>query len=254
MVLAGRGGDGDDERRDAVAAYIVEVNMTQQALVLELEAVSNAYRRLDLTAGADPRQLRRLETAEANLRRLRSRLARLDTPAEATRLRSLLLGLVRLEIAFAAEVSGLVRYLPLQARAAAQLAAASRRLNRALDDAVDAAGQQAAFDDYGRALDGILGRLERAVAPVVLQPARKDELARLRRLQATSSAVGRALAGQDAEAIDLGFRAFVRANAPSGTSRAERAAVVAFNRRLETINRRRAAIAAERNRLDLALR
>lgn len=255
LYLAGRE-DGDDtaERRAAVTSYVVRVNTTQQALAVELDRVSGAYRELDLRGGKAAGQLRRVEAAEASLRRLRSRLARIEAPPEARRLRALVLGLVDLELDFAAEVTGLVRYLPLQEREGRRLVAASARLNRELEAAGDAAAQRAAFDRYRVALGAIAKRLEQAPAPAVLAPARADEVARLRRLRARSLEVARALEGQDAGEIDEAFRAFVRSSAATGTTRAERAAVVAFNSRLEEINERRVAIAAERNRLDIALR
>lgn len=255
VVLLGRG-EGDDtaERREAVTAYIVELNKTQQVLALELSRVSDAYRELDLRTNEATGQVRRVEAAETSLRRLRARLASLDAPAEARRLRSLVLGLVDLQLDFAAEVSLLVRYLPVQAREGRRLAAVSVRLNRELGAATDAASQRAAFERYRRSLGGIVRRLEATSAPAVLEPARAEELARLVRLRARSLQVGRALAGQDADEVDRVFRGFVRANAPTGTTRAERDAVVAFNRRLAAINERRARIAAERTRLDIALR
>jgi len=255
VLLLGRGeGDGTEARRAAVSAYIVEINTTQQALILELERVSLAYRQLQLKAEDIPGQLAKVEAAEATLRRLRSRLEQLRAPAEARKLRAQLLELVDLQAALAAEVAGMVRYLPVQAAENDRLAAATKVLRDALAEAKSGLSQRQAFDDYGAVLRASVRRLERASAPAVLEPSRTGEVARLQKLAALSRQLGGALEEQRAEDVDRLFPRFVQTSASTGTTRAERQAVIVFNRRLVAIGKQRTAVAAERTRLDLALR
>lgn len=255
MVLVGRGDDGETaERRQAVSAYIVEVNTTQQTLILELERVSLAYRRLQFKDKPDPKQLARVEEAEHTLRNLRSRLAELDAPPEARRLRSLILRLVDLQAELAQEVAGMARYIPVQAAESRKLAASTKTLRDELGAAKTGATQREAFDTYRGALLASVRRLEDATAPAVLAPSRTEEIERLGRLATLAQDLGKALEDQDANDVDQLFPRFVQTSASTGTTRAERDAVLAFNRRLEAIGKQRTAVAAERAQVDLALR
>lgn len=248
-----RDDDGSDDRRAAVAAYIVQVNTTQQAVVLELEQVNTAYRELRLRAKPVPGQLERVEAAERSLAELRARIARLPVPPEAARLHTKLLRLVELQVAFAGEVAGMVRYLPLQAEESRKVAAATNRLRAALEGAGGGAAQQTAFETFRRAIQAVVRRLERASAPPVLEPARTGEIARLERLGSLAARLGRALEEQRVGEIDRLFADFVRASADTGTTQAERQAVIAYNRRLAAITDQRTAVTAERARLDVEL-
>jgi hypothetical protein len=256
-IVAGRSllrdDDGSDERRAAVADYIRKVNTSQQAVVLELEQVNKAYRELQLRAKPVPGQLKRVEAAERSLVNLRARLARLPVPRDAARLHSELLRLVELQVAFAHEVVGMVRYLPLQAEEHRKLAAATDRLRAALEGATAGATQRTAFEAYRRAVRAVIGRLERASAPPVLEPSRTGEIERLERLDTLAARLGRALDEQRVEEIDPLFAEFVRASADTGTTQAERQAVIAYNRRLAAITDQRTAVSAERTRLDAVL-
>ena len=254
LLLARDGDDETEERRAAVSAYIVQVNTTQQALIVELERVSNTYRQLQLKPDEDPRQLRRVEGAARTLRGLRSRLAELVAPTEVRALRSRLLRLVALQIGLAAEVAGMVRYLPVQAREARSVAAAAERLRDDLGDATTVEAQRQVFIAYEDAVRPSVARFRSATTPAIFEPSRKGEVARLTRLLSLSRQVRAALEEQDAKEIDRLFARFVQTSASVGTTKAEREAVIAFNKRLSAISNARTAVAAERARLDLELR
>ena len=116
VVLFRDGGDDETQaRRDAVAAYIVEVNKTQQTLIVQLEKVNRAYRELDLKGDPTPAELEQVDHVERTLNQLRSRFIALRVPVEAKRLHAELLHLVELQAAFAHEMAAMVRYLPIQA-------------------------------------------------------------------------------------------------------------------------------------------
>jgi hypothetical protein len=254
VVLFARDDDATDERRDAVADYIVKVNTTQQTLIVELERVSLAYRELRLREKADPKQIARVTEAQQTLRGLRSRLAELPVPVEARKLRRAVLELLDLQVELATEVAGMARYIPVQAAEDRKLAAATTTLRDALGDAETGAAQRRAFASYRAALLESVDRLEAATAPAVLEPSRTGEIKRLGRLAALAQQLGDALEDQDAENVDLLFPRFVQTSVSTGTTKAERAAVVAFNRRLGAIGTQRQVVLAERARLDLELR
>lgn len=251
-----RGGDDDatEERREAVAAYIARVNTVQQAAILELERVSATYRQLRLSGRPDPVQRRRVEAAETSLRELRARLSALSPPPEAARLRRELLQLVDLQVVLAEEVAGMVRYLPVEAAQNRRLAAATERLRDALERADTGAAQRDAFTAFRRVLLDAAAALDEAAAPDVLEPSRTGEVARLRKLASLAQRLAAALAEAEAEDVDRLFPQFVQTSASTGTTKAERDAVIAFNRRLKQITEQRTAIVEERSRLDLALR
>ena len=254
VVVARGGEDETQKRRDAVAAYIARVNTTQQSLIVELEQVSLAYRELRLRDTADPKELARVERAEQTLRGLHERLAALPAPPEARKLRRLLLGLVELQADLAEEVAGMARYIPFQAAESRKLAAATRTLQKSLRAAETGAEQRRAFDVYDRTLRATVERLEGAKAPAVLEPSRTREIERLGRLADLSEQLGVALAAQRAADVDRLFPRFVQVSASTGTTRAERDAVVAFNRRLAAITDARQDVVAERARVDLDVR
>lgn len=255
VVLLRDGGDDETQaRRDAVAAYIVDVNKTQQTLIVELEKVNRAYRELDLKGDPTPAELEQVDHVERTLNQLRSRFTALEVPVEAKQLHLELLHLVDLQAAFAHEMAAMVRFLPIQAREHRKLAAATAKLRVALVKKSTVATQGAAFDEYRAALRASVLRLEQVEAPPVLEPSRTGEIARLTRLGSLANALGDALRKQQADKIDRLSRQFVQASGTTGATRAERNAVIAFNRRLAAIGKQRVAVNAERNRVDVALR
>ena len=199
VVLLRGGEDETQARRDAVAAYIVEVNKTQQTLIVELTSVSRAYRDLELKETPVPGQLEKVEAAERELRNLRARLATLSTPGEARKLRAELLELVDLQSELAHEVAGMVRYIPLQAVENRRFVAATKKLRDGLEGAENGAAQRVVFASYRAAVLASAGRLERASAPAVLEPSRQEEIARLERLAGLAQQLDRALEAERVE-------------------------------------------------------
>lgn len=249
--------EGDDEteaRREAVVAYIVQVNTAQQASILELERVSRTYRELRLSERATPAERRRVEEAESSLRQLRARLSELAAPPEAATLRRQLLDLVDVQIVLAEEVGGMVRYLPVQAAQNRRLSTATDRLRAALGEAETGSAQREAFTAFRVALLEAAEVLGQADAPDVLEPARKGEVERLQHLASLAGRLAAALGEGKAEDVDRLLAQFVQTSAAAGTTKAERDAVVAFNRRVKSIAQLRAALVEERSRLDIALR
>lgn len=242
------------ERRAAASGYIAEVNMTQQVLVVELHRVSKAYRELRLDLRDDPARREAVEAAVTTLSGLRARLAALVAPPEARRLRSAILRLVDIQVALAREVAGMVRYLPTQGTVNRRLTAATKRLLAKLRSTSTARGQRDALAEYRDVLEEAAGTLRRTESPRVLAPVRAGELARLRRLRGLVARLDQALeAGKPAE-VDLLFRRFIQASTDTGTTRARRDAVLAYNARIAALTSQRSRLAAELRRLDGELR
>lgn len=254
VYLQGREGDDAAERRAAVRSYIARVNMTQQELAVELVSVNEAYGTLKLQPATLPAQIERLDEAEATLAALTARVRALRPPADAATLHRELVALLGLQVEFAAEVTALARYLLVEVSVQRKLAVHTRRLSAALTESETAAGQGAALDRYARALSSVVTALEGATAPPVVEPSRIRELARAKRLVALSGKLGASLTGGEAQQVDRLFRSFAQATADTGTTRAERGAVIAFNRRSRVIADKRAAVNRERARLDRAVR
>ena len=247
------GDDGPSEERQAVTAYIVEVNTTQQALVVELERLRATYAGLKLTGDPPPGQRAKVDRGVRTLVRIKEELSALRPPLEARALHAELLGLLDMQIAFAGEIATMVRYLPLQAATGRALAAATRTLRAGLRGAGTGAAQQQIFLRYAAAAGAAREQLADAEAPAVLQPAQRGEVARLERLASLARRIAAALKAQRAADVDRLFAAFARTSAAVGTTTAERRAVIAFNRRLRAIGKQRTAVELERRQLATRL-
>lgn len=254
VYLQNRDDDAVAERRAAITSYIARVNMTQQELAAELVAVNDAYRELRLEPAALPRQIERLDEAEATLSSLKARVADVKPPPEARNLHRQLVALLDLQAAFAGEVEALGRYLLVEVDEQRQVAAATKSLRTGLNGAKTAAAQEAVFGRYARSLEAAATTLEETAAPPVLEPSRTGEVARLQRLVELSDELGASLDGADPKRVDELFRRFAQTTADTGTTKAERRAVIAFNRRLRVIADQRAAVTQERARLDRVVR
>lgn len=253
VVLLRGSDDANAARHAAVAQYIVEVNKTQQTLILELEQVSRVYRKLRIQAKPTPVQLDRLQTSSETLGELRDKIGALPAPPDAALLRRELLKLLDVQLEIAREVTGLVRYLPLETTAQRQFAAGTRRLRSDLAAAGTAAEQDAAFTGFRASILPIAARLTRAEAPAVVEPSRLAEVARLRALVRIAEQIRVALAERRVKDVEALFGHFARTSAATGTTPAERAAVVAFNKRLASIVEQQQRLSKERVRLEREL-
>lgn len=239
--------------REAVAAYITDVNRIEVGLAAELRKVDNRYRKFGGNAARLERQAPELARAERTIRDLRRRLSALRPPPDAEPLHALIQKLLALELAFAGEVTDLASYLPRLAREQAPLAAGVAKLRRGVTGAKTAPDQARAFADYARATRAVADRMARASAPPQFVATRRAEVARLRRLADVSIRIESALEdGRTDDAVRL-FASFARIAAASEVAKAEREAALAYNRRLKSIRRIARAIQSERARLDREL-
>jgi hypothetical protein len=240
-------------KRDAVAAYIDEVNAVQRSVAIQLQDVNQVYNgvRADpgklATSGAD------LDRSTSALRHFDARLRALAPPAAAGELHRRLVLLTRAEADFAADVSLLARYLPVlvvERRAAAR---AGLELRRRIRAASDPAAQAAAFDDYATSVASAVEPLDGTTAPSALEPARKAEIARATELAAAGRELATNLGAGRSTDARAAVQRFELAAAGKGNE-VERAAVIAFDAQARRIDGLRVRVAEERARLDRTVR
>ena len=245
--------DGDDGEREEVARYIGGVDRIQGGLAGELSRVNRAYANFRAAPTASARQVAQLRGAEQTLAVVTQRIEALQVPDGAIQLHEEMLRLLALQSAFARELTQLAEYLPRLTEAQRDLAPAGERVRRELAAATTPAGQARAFGRYAATLDRVAKSLERLTAPPVLEPARRAEIERLRRLATLSSELNTAIDEQRAPAIRRLSADISRVAAIRGATRAERDAVVVYNDRLKAIGAQRNAVERERRRLDREL-
>ncbi|MBA3346979.1 MAG: hypothetical protein H0T13_00290, partial [Actinobacteria bacterium] len=151
-------------------------------------------------------------------------------------------------------VAELGRYVPIEAAEQQKVVAATQTLSDALSAATTASGQQAALRRYATAADAVASTLDEAEAPTVMEPSRAGEAKRLRRLATLARKLSSSLTGGTPEQVDRLFRSFAQTTAASGTTLAERRAVIAFNRRLRAIADQRAVVNEQRVALNRLVR
>src|SRR5439155_9294604 len=137
---------GGTSRRDAVAAYIDRVNAAQTQSADEANTIALAYAQFRREPGRAGREVQALARAERAMRVVRARVADVPAPADALALRTRLLRLFDLQIAFARVVRTMGAYLPRVAAIDARAAAQTRALLRAAASTRTAAQQARAFD------------------------------------------------------------------------------------------------------------
>ena len=251
LVVLGFSGliGGGDTRRDAVAAYIEQVNATQRGLAIERERVSKVYVR----ARKDPRGLAAdipaLDRSTATLRRFDRRLRALRPPPDAVVLHNRLIALSAAEARLAAEIANLGRFLPIVTAERRAVGIAGARLQRGLGGTATPAEQAAAFRQFAAAVDQAARPLPAAPVPAALEPVVAEELARTAELARSARAVATALDRGGTTNVQTLVRRFSVAAAGKGNA-VERAAVIAFDEQGKRIGALRLAVAEELSRLD----
>jgi hypothetical protein len=275
-------GHKSNSQRDAVAAYITSVDGVQQQMRLQLTRLGSAYSGFS-ARGTSSATMAKVAAAEQTLRTLEARIAALPAPADATRLRALLLQLVRKEVAVARELVGLGRFLPRFSALVSSVAAASAKLGRDLAatappkpstvrgtakqiaaaraayaaEATKAAAAQAdAVDAYDRAVGQVLRKLRTLQAPLVLAPAYRAEV---RSLEATVAA-GEALAAElrkpnrsQVPKLSRALTVAARSSASVAAQRSEIAAVKEYNTSVREIGKVSVRVQTETGRLQREL-
>jgi hypothetical protein len=253
---------GPSAKHQAIAGYIRDVDTVQQQMQPQLIKTSRAFRAFSDGSAADVGELSR---ARITLRMLHAQLRGLAAPAEAARLRTLLLRLAGAEEGIAAEVESLAQFAPRYAGVIRRSQAASTTLSRALAAveaptphrirgtkeqvaaaqtafqraAAEAAAQQAdAVETYVTALTGAKRALERLRPPPVMHPSYKTQLRMFSASISSGAALAAELRKRDRSQLPVVSRRFTIASRLAGgvsAQQSERAAVEMYNARVRAI-------------------
>jgi hypothetical protein len=244
--------DGASDR-DAVAAYIDDVNHAQLDLQPQLRRIDTTYRRFRLDPKTLAAQQEDLAGAETVIRRVRARVAALDPPAKARRMHESILHALDLEASFAHEIAEMAQALPRYVHENDLLTPALTRARDDLKNAKTPARQDRALAGYASVLRTTAHRLEQIDAPPILETTIDARAARLQTTAGVMDRLRRAVKqGNRAEASQLN-RYLALTSRASEVTQAQRDAVIAYNRRLRAISLARAAVERERQRLDRTL-
>lgn len=272
LTAAGCGGQTGADPRSQVAAYLTQVNRTEQALGRPLSDVSHVAARLAAPAhhGSGVRDsvpaASLLRGDLGQIRALGLRLAAIPAPPRAARLRTMLVTLVVRQASLTRQTAELATFLPRFNEALTPLATASRRLARALlvNQAYGTAAVQAVYAEKAAALRGfqtklqqVLGRLARLHPPPVSASNYRLQKVSLRGMSVNAGRLASALETGDRTGVAPLLAAFDRAAAIPQSKRVLRAQVAAaknYDREVTGLRLLAARAVDERLRLQQTLR
>jgi len=238
--------------RDHVAAYIQQVNRTATGFSGDFATVQQAYRSFALAPKAAEKQVPVLRRSLRKLHALRLRMQRIAPPPEAAALHTKLVAYYRQQEAVAAELLATARYVPLLASAEGPLAAANTKMRTALSTEKTGDGQAAALDDYAASIGRARAAIQKLDPPPLFVVSTNSQIARMGRSERVVRRLAAALEAKDSVALNQAIKDMAKPDAPS--TAAARAAVLAYNHRVEKIARLGAAVQRERTRLSNDLR
>ncbi|HUH15477.1 MAG TPA: hypothetical protein VML35_06305 [Gaiellaceae bacterium] len=253
-ALAGCGGDGDDDRRDAVSAYIRDANTALQGSATALVQAERALRDFSLDGAAAAESERELTSVLDTLASVRAALARLRPPAEARTLHADTLELVDTQVRLAGDLRDLAGHLPAAARVLRDAEAARAKLQGALESSGTGEEQAAATRAYAVEVERSLAAFRALEPPDILADWHTGQLNVLQMSVSLATDLADALEAKNEDEIRRVLSGFekVSRNAVS-TARAQVLAVREFNRRVEAQRVLVTKIAAEQRRLDREL-
>ena len=195
--------------------------------------------------------------AQATIQQLERRLRAVPAPPDAAHLRALLLAFVARENAIAGEVVQLATFIPAYRAALAPLAPASVALQRVLaSKTASIADKAAALDRYGAALAPVIAKLRTLRPPPASRPVWAQQIGVLVSVRGANTALVDAMRTNRNAAIPMLLQRFSEAgigNQTLSAQDAQIAAVVAYNRRVKSLNTLGSRISDEEARLQRSL-
>ena len=253
LLAAGCGGPN---RHDVVSHYLTQLNAIQAKFTHPLLVVSTANRDF-ARPHSNPRAVStRLLTAARRIDTLRHQLAALTAPAEAQRLKSLLMQLAAREAALAREVARLATFLPRFRTTLQPLAKAGTLLKQALAGKGSAAVKATALEAYSAALGGVLARLQPLQPPPVGASLFATQVTTLEGVRASTSALAKALREKRSTDIPTLLHRFNLAAVGNQSLVAQRAqiqAVRSYNGRIRSLDKLAIRVTREQVRLQSTL-
>jgi hypothetical protein len=240
--------------RDDVSSYIREVNEAQETFALRYGSINRAYEQFRLSPAAVEEELPRLRRAARAMTTIRTSVAEIEAPEPAVELRRRLIAFLAMQEAVGHELVAVVEYLPRLETAERPVARANARLASSLQAARTIEAQGEAVGRYARDLTAVVEILAGIDPPALLAPSHNAYVAQLRRYADSSAALERAVASGDRDAIaEATARLREASEAPTGTARAQKRAIEAYNKRVARIRSLGLAVEEERQRLDREL-
>lgn len=267
--------------RDAVTRYIDEVNVVERLSERPLVRASLAYRHFSTTPAGLRREQGQFAAAAAAFAALHRKVARIDTPTAALRLRARLLALIDAETSVARELAVFARFLPQFRSTLAPLAAANTQLSAGLAHvptpkpkrvprsklkaaraaylravAASATLQADVVSTYTTRIGVIAQHLRTLRPPAVLAPTYRTQLRTLEHVRVAGDALATALrTGKFARVavLDRNFRAAALAASSLAAQRAEIAAVRGYDAQVRRISTLAGAVEREREALQKTL-
>jgi hypothetical protein len=251
---------GGHSQRNAVSAYLAQVNTTENKLAAPLRAVSKANEAF-AKQQTSPKARAQLTQSVGTLTTLRRRLAAVTPPPDARHLQSLLLQLIDSEISLTHELIGLSTFVPRFDAVVQPLGTAGAGLQHVLVRSAKGVAAAKAVDEekaaalrtYATGVGNAIGELHTLHPPDVWRPTYTAQLSALEQLHTTALALAAAIAGGKAAAVPGLLSRFDEA-AASGQSlaaqRAQIAAVDAYNSRVQSVSVLAERVERERNRLQ----
>lgn len=255
-LATGCGGSGGSSTRDDVSAYITRVDAIQlrqrQSIVLMQQAVA------DFSHGKKvPVVIKQLTSADATLKMLRARIAAVAAPPQAQKLHRLVLELFDREAALTTELRDLAVFSPRFADALRPIAEANVAAKASITATKDPKAVAGAVQHYRTAVRTSLVAVRKLQPPAVERPLYDAQVARLVALESSLGQLINALQARDLNAVTRAEHAVSVASVSSDSlvaQQAQRAAVVAYNRRAASVSSLARRIQLELNRLQVALR
>jgi len=245
LLAAGCGGHSSSQQK-AVTTYLDEVNRIDRSMVAEVASVNAAYR--SLQAGRTLPRAARLHAAEIAILSLRDRVAAIDAPPAAAKIRGDLLRLFGDDALVAHQLTQMAAFLPRFERTSAPFVAAHKELSNGLRTAKKPAGEAAILERYAARSRAELAALAGLDPPAVLAPLYQSRVSHLKKSVALSTRLAQALRRGDraaAQGLSLRLEALEGGVEELNGANAEAAAVAAYSRRLDEISRLEARIDTE---------
>lgn len=240
-----------DARRHAVNRYVQRVNGIEMQQAAAWQRAQIAYRGLG-TGAITPAKLRALASAPVIIRALRGRVAAVEAPPVVAGLRASLLHLLDEDARFADEVSRFGIYVVGVGKLEQELGAKTTLLRRTLARERHPSAEEKALRGYAVQLSALGQRIDALHAPRALAPWHKEELRRIHALRTAAVQLAAGIASRDGNAEARALTMFRSAAASSTVSEADRAAIVAYDRRLTDLGRLGAEVARRQAALSKA--
>ncbi len=283
IVTLANHSSGPSKQRAAVTSYITRVNGLEQRMQTPLAHVLTAYRNFAHPTAKHRDSSGELRRAEGTLRQLEARIAAIDAPPEAKRLRARLLTLVTMERGVTHEVDQLAVFAPRYSALLADANEAGVKLGKALattklphphqlrgtkaqiaaaqhayaTEAAGAAAHQAgAIEAYDASLRSVVARLRRLTPPPAYRPSFRARLEAFKVSASSGENLASVLRSSDRSNVAVLGRKFTSSSRIAqslSAQKAEIAAIRSYNRRARAISAAAGNVQTEVARLNRTL-